>query len=397
MKRIVVLCDGTWNRSDAANPTNVVRLARALAPVGADGVVQVPIYIEGVGTGRGVTRLARWSDKVLGGALGWGLMDNVVEAYRHIVFLHEPQDEIYLFGFSRGAFTARSLAGFIRSTGIIDRDRLWLLPEAVARYRRRDDPKTHPDHVESFHFRSRMSLRGVTSPKEAEHRAAENMPEAPLVNIAYLGVWDTVGALGVPNHLLVAPLLNRRKYAFHNTKLSRLVHSARHAIALDERRASFAPTRWTLADEVLPFSEGPDARYQERFFLGDHGSVGGGGDILDLSSIALNWMIDGAQAAGLTFDPVERQAVQRQMNPMGPLHNFSQPRKGLGNWITNLRPVDRTGPARMEELHASVTTRWAGKTTKSRYRPGSLKRVETELAAAFGSQRPRDGMDRDFA
>ena len=382
MKRIVILCDGTWNNSDAKDPTNVVRLARALRPQDDDGVVQVPIYIEGVGSGRGVTRLARWSDKVLGGVLGWGLMDNVIEAYRHLVFLYEPDDEIYIFGFSRGAFTARSLAGFVRSTGIIGRDFLDQLPEAVARYRTRGDKTTFPDSIESFHFRSRVSLRVVTSEKEAEHRKRENMPDAPMVQLAYLGVWDTVGALGVPKQLRLMRMLTGGKYAFHNTKLSRMVKSARHAIALDERRRTFEPTRWTLSDELKPLSIGDDALYQEKFFLGDHGSVGGGGDIRDLSSIALEWIIEGAATAKLAFEPSALDSIRKDQDPNGPLHNFKEPRTGLSEWITRRNPVDRKGPDRIEELHGSVHMRWAQDATASKpYRPGSLKRVDTQLAA----------------
>ena len=384
MKRIVILCDGTWNRSDAAHPTNVVRLARAMAPVARDGIVQVPIYVEGVGSGRGVTRLARWTDRILGGALGWGLMDNVIEAYRHLVFLHEPEDEIFLFGFSRGAFTARSLAGFVRSTGILDRDRLHLLPEAIARYRRRDDRTATPGSEESHEFRARMSLRVVTSPEEAAYRRAQDMPEAPLVRLAYMGVWDTVGTMGVPRHLALAPLLNGRSYAFHDAELSRLVRRARHAIALDERRRAFEPTRWTNLAELNDGREGDDVPYQERFFAGDHGSVGGGGDIRDLSSIALDWIVAGAVEAGLDFDARALDWIRAEQDPTGPLHNFRVPRGGLIERLMRMRGADREGPSRLSELHLSVHRRWTmeAKSAGFRpYRPGSLKRLERDLAA----------------
>jgi uncharacterized protein (DUF2235 family) len=109
MKRIVVLCDGTWNSSDSQTPTNVVRFGQAMQRCDELGVIQVPIYIQGVGTGEGPTKLSRKLDSALGGALGWGLMDNIEEAYRHLIFIYEPGDEIYILGFSRGAYTARSL------------------------------------------------------------------------------------------------------------------------------------------------------------------------------------------------------------------------------------------------------------------------------------------------
>ena len=384
MKRIVILCDGTWNRSEAPNPTNVVRLARALRPVADDGVVQLPIYLAGVGNGQGVTWLSRLSDRVLGGAFGWGLMDNVIAAYRHLVFLYEPGDEIFVFGFSRGAFTARSLVGFLRSTGIIDRDRMHLLPEADARYRKRRDPRTHPNSSQSHEFRARLSLRVVTGQPEADWRLIEGMPEAPRLGVAYLGVWDTVGALGVPRHLALAPLLNGDSYGFHDTDLSSLVGSARHAIALDERRPAFEPARWSNLDRLNGDRRGADAPYQERFFAGDHGSVGGGGDILELSSIALDWIAEGARAAGLDLDPREMAQIRKAQNPYGPLHNFSVRRAGIGEWLTRLREQDRAGPERVEELHESVHRRWTAEAKSAGfrpYRPGSLRRIEADLTA----------------
>ncbi|SLN74567.1 hypothetical protein ROJ8625_04062 [Roseivivax jejudonensis] len=204
MKRIVILCDGTWNRSDSKTPTNVVQLGQAVAPVATDGTVHVPIYIQGVGTGEGVTRLSRKLDAVLGGAFGWGLLDNIAEAYRHLVFLYKPGDEIYIFGFSRGAYTARSLTGFIRSTGIVNRDSLNLIPEAISRYRTLDQPKrTHPSSNASHDFRARLSPRVVTREVETDWRSAKGMPDVPRLRINFLGVWDSVGALGVPAHIPV--------------------------------------------------------------------------------------------------------------------------------------------------------------------------------------------------
>jgi len=144
MKRIAIFCDGTWNRLAAPNPTHVARLARAVTPSAADGATQLVYYQQGVGTGRGTNGLARKMDKFLGGALGWGLDDNIVEAYRNLVFWYEPGDEIFVFGFSRGAYTARSLAGLIRTAGIPPRAHLPRLQEAVEIYRARG-PDTHPD------------------------------------------------------------------------------------------------------------------------------------------------------------------------------------------------------------------------------------------------------------
>lgn len=384
MKRIVILCDGTWNRSDSRTPTNVVKLAQALLPLDSAGVVQVPIYIQGVGTGEGVTKLSRKLDALFGGAFGWGLLENIEEAYRHLVFLYEPGDELYIFGFSRGAYTARSLTGFIRSTGIVNRDALDRIPEALRRYRTLDDPeRTHPNSEESHAFRAEVSPRVVTSSKEADWRRLKGLPPAPLLRVAFLGVWDSVGALGVPAHIPLLGELAKRRYRFHDANLSSLVKSARHAVALDERRRSFDPTRWTNVAELNAEAPDPTSEpYQELFFAGDHGSVGGGGDIVDLSNIALRWLIEGAQEAGLAFDPIRVAAFQAHENPLGPLRNSTVPPRGLADWLTRLFPRDRTGPASTRELHPSVVQRWAALPDRegaTPYRPGSLAVISAEL------------------
>lgn len=385
MKRIVILCDGTWNRSDSETPTNVVRFAQVLRSIDHVGIVQVPIYIQGVGTGRGSSWFSRTSDTLLGGGLGWGLMDNLEEAYRHLVFLYEPSDEIHILGFSRGAYTARSLAGFIRSTGIIGRDALHRLPEAIARYRTMDDETTHPSSEESHAFRADISPHVVTSAAELAWRATHHpaQPTPHLLEVSYLGVWDSVGALGIPAHVPVLGRITARKYRFHDASLSSMVKSARHAVALDERRRTFPPTRW---DNIAKLNAGHAGTlpYQELFFAGDHGSIGGGGDITALSSIGLRWIVEGAQDAGLVFDVSHLERIREEEDPMGPLNNTSKKPGGVFNYLMTRNAVDRQGPTRMEELHPSVLTRWAFETkdmTFEPYRPGSLERVQTELAA----------------
>lgn len=108
MKRIVILCDGTWNKVDSLYPTNVVRLAQAMQSVDHVGVTQVPIYVQGVGTGKGVTAFSRWSDKYLGGMFGCGLLDNVAAAYQHLVFSMSQAMRFIFSGFPE-ALTPRAL------------------------------------------------------------------------------------------------------------------------------------------------------------------------------------------------------------------------------------------------------------------------------------------------
>ncbi|UWQ21066.1 DUF2235 domain-containing protein [Jannaschia sp. W003] len=404
MKRIVILCDGTWNSPDMTHPTNVVRLARALAPEArdADGtpVAQVPIYLEGVGTGRrGVTRTTRLVDRVLGGTMGMGLLDTVAEAYRHLVFLHEPGDEVFVFGYSRGAFTARSLVGLIRHAGLIERSEMHRLPEVSRRYAARSrDPdearqaanalrRAETGRRVSVDARDRDRLRALAGgggPDAARAaRALAATRDAVPMRIAFLGVWDTVGALGVPGWFTAAPLLNRR-HQFHDTALSELVLSARHAVALDERRRSFAPTLWSN----LHIRNGArvGTPYREWWFAGDHGAVGGGGEITALSALALLWLMEGAEAAGLRFAPGACEAIAAEADPFGPLRNSAAPAGGPVAAMMRRFGRDRAGPAVVEGLHPSVRRRWAraGDPPDWPYRPGSLARLRAALDAPEG-------------
>jgi uncharacterized protein (DUF2235 family) len=289
-----------------------------------------------------------------------------------------------VFGFSRGAYTARSLAGLIRSTGIIGRDALDRMPEAVARYRSRQED-THPNRDASHAFRADISPRVVTSRAEAEWRAARGLPEAPRLRIAFLGVWDTVGALGVPADLLGLRRLTARHYRFHDAELSSLVRSARHAVALDERRRTFEPTLWQNVPELnAEADDGGPPPYRQIWFAGEHGAVGGGGDLRDLSSIALAWMVEGAQSAGLAFDPEQLDALRAEQNELGPLSGASAPGRGLVNRITRLRLQDREGPERFDDLHPAVYRRWSARPADGSgppYRPGSLARIEGQILA----------------
>lgn len=387
MKRIVILCDGTWNRSDSDTPTNVVRFAQALRPTDADEVRQVAFYVQGVGTGRGPTPALRQLDSWLGGAFGHGLMENIEEAYRHLLFNYEVGDEIHIVGFSRGAYTARSLTGLIRSTGLIGRGQMHRIREAIERYRTLGDERTHPNHEASHRFRADISPAVATSPAEMSWRENRGLPTGHLLRIAYLGVWDSVGALGVPAFIPVLGPRSARRHRFHDANLSSMVRSARHAVALDERRKSFAPTRWdNVAELNAEVENGGPPPYQEQFFPGDHGSVGGGGDITELSSIGLAWIIEGAQAAGLAFDAERLAQIGSEQNPMGPLRNTTTKPTGFSNWLMRRNPEDRQGPTSLSELHSSTMLRWSGEAKSEGfepYRPRSLSRVHRQLAANF--------------
>ena len=271
MKRLIICCDGTWNRPDqlsdgVAAPPNVAKLALAVAEKDAEGNRQCLHYQPGVGTRR--------REKLLGGGLGVGLSRNVQECYRFLVDHYEPNDELYLFGFSRGAFTARSTVGLIRNAGILRREHRHRIEEAYKLYRDPDKDK---------------APKGIAA--ELFRRSYSHDP----IYVHFIGVWDTVGALGIPIDGFRPPVLSKR-WTFHDTKLSSYVRNAYHAIAIDERRKPFRPTLWERGKD-------DDQPLEQVWFAGVHCDVGGGYADPSLSEIPLLWMIDKASACDLSFRP----------------------------------------------------------------------------------------------
>jgi uncharacterized protein (DUF2235 family) len=269
-KRLIVCCDGTWNVPDQTSdgracPTNITKIALSVAPADAAGVEQRMYYHPGVG-------VSRW-DHLRGGAFGAGLSRNVIDAYRFLVESYEPGDDIYLFGFSRGAFTARSTAGLIRNSGILRRDQIDRIHEAYALYRART---AHPRGVEATLFRRSYSHD---------------------VGIRFVAVFDTVGALGIPDlGFGIARLFNRR-YRFHDTELSTRVAAAFQALAIDEHRRPFRPSVWTQQADA----QGQEV--EQVWFSGVHCNIGGGYPDSSLSDIALLWIAEKARRHGIEFRP----------------------------------------------------------------------------------------------
>lgn len=361
MKRIVILCDGTWNRSDATHPTNVMRMARAIRRSAAMGAAQQVIYVAGVGSGRGTNVISRWADRLTGGAFGMGLSRNIEEAYWHLAFNYEPGDAIYIFGFSRGAFTARSLAGLIRSAGIPTQDQMWRIPEAMKSYQARGaDGK--PDAPGPLAFRAGFSPLVATS--EADQAARSE--SCHLLKIAYLGIWDTVGSLGVPNQLFFSRFVNWR-YRFHDQALSSSVAAARHAVSVDERRRNFMPTLWDNLDRL---NEGHVTRpYRQEWFPGDHGAVGGGGNLRDMPDATLAWIAKGAVRAGLALDEPVLDDMTDQANALGALTSSDNP-PGLLTRLMRLWSKDRDAPESATDLSPQAIERMA---KDDDYRPKTLE------------------------
>jgi uncharacterized protein (DUF2235 family) len=388
VKRLVFCFDGSWNRLDADCPTNVVLVAESVRPTAKDGTVQVVYYDEGVGTAK--------RDKFRGGIFGMGLLTNLREAYRFLIFNYEPGDEIFVFGFSRGAFSARSFAGFIRHAGILDINSASQIDKALNLYKAAL-LKDGDDHPSTMRFRADYSSKVCVSEHDRQWRCINvegfNRDAVSILKIKYLGVWDTVGALGWPNMIPGAKWLNR-KLGFHDVKLTSKVQSARHALALDEKRKPFRPTVWNNVAE-LNADDGRDhysaeARYQQRWFPGVHGAVGGGGESRALSDGALSWILAGARRAGLEVNTLSSSRIyETQPNPAGPLQNEpSRPwhDRGLIGGIKHLFiDEDRDGPRELNDVSASARWRWYAQADqlpeRGLYRPPSLKQVADDLEA----------------
>jgi len=289
-KKLVIFCDGTWNEPTKRG-TNVVRMLQATDFIDADGNPQIAHYIAGVGT--------RKDEKVIGGAFGFGISDNIKDAYAFIVSNYEVGDEIYLFGFSRGAYTARSIAGLVHNLGVLRRWNLPLVSIAYDHYKDKTE-EWRPSGAASQKFREEYCYPYPTK-------------------IRFLGVWDTVGALGAPYGEILGRLIDKLfKTNFHDVKLSASVDAAYHALAADERRWPFRPTPITLTDyhrERNAASSFP--LYAERWFPGVHSNVGGGYQEHGLSDYALVWMAERAAENGLKLlhFPDVKFSVDRPFGP----------------------------------------------------------------------------------
>nr|POE64849.1 uncharacterized protein CFP56_69541 [Quercus suber] len=317
-KKLIVCCDGTWKNSASSlvtgssllpgwsfffpaknpveqTPTNVTRISRAIKPVDRQQRSQIVYYQAGIGTEGGIL------SRAIAGAIGQGLAQNVREAYSFIALNYVEGDEVYLIGFSRGAYTARSVAGLIGDFGLLTRDGLdhflnifndWE-NSGRANYRSalmQDDA--------SFSIKADVTdIKAWTSAYKTELRRIGYAMQQD-VPIQAVGVWETVGALGIP----LNPFLQRlglpwhiRPYRFFDTALSSTIKHAFQALALDEHRAAYYPAVW---EKPSPFS----TTLKQTWFPGVHSGVGGGYADAGLSTITLAWMMS-QLSTFIDFDP----------------------------------------------------------------------------------------------
>jgi len=328
-KRIVICADGTWNRPEKDLkkdfPTNVLKLARAIKPFGEDKIPQQVFYDWGVGS---------YYDPVIGGATGRGLNKNIMDDYRYIVQNFSSGDELYLFGFSRGAYTVRCLCGLINNCGIVKRKDASLIQKAFNHYKRNGASYT-PEGKESIKFRNKHS-----------HESRE---------VKFVGVWDTVGAMGIPISFLG---LFDDKDEFYDTKIGKNIRIARHAMAIDEHRSDFEPTIWRHRQNM---------DLKQVWFAGAHADIGGSYKLdkngAVLADNALGWIIREARNSGLTIEKHLKPMVNE--SPMAKIHNsrrsFYRVKKPY------FRKIDHgMGPVM---IHKSVKLRWE---KDPKYRPANL-------------------------
>jgi uncharacterized protein (DUF2235 family) len=283
MKNIIFCADGTWNHPDQMQDglpadTNVYKFFKAL-PMTAE---QLPLYDDGVGA-QGTP-----IDRLLGGAIGDGLFAKIKDGYTQIAHSYQEGDQIFLFGFSRGAYTARALAGMIAVCGL-------------------------PDSTKFSGQATEAAFQAYRTPTNRQVLLAALAADYGNrdVEIAVVGVWDTVGALGIPGCVFEG--LDEQIYGFLSLTLHPNVHAAYHAVSIDERRAEFAATLW-----MPPLAPGQEL--DQVWFAGVHGDVGGGYGETGLSDITLGWMMQKARAKGVSFDP----DVWAHYSTLDPKHALDQ-------------------------------------------------------------------------
>ena len=324
-KQIIFCADGTWNGPgdspdtsdiDGAiqqdpvlneDVTNVVKLfvnlrgqvtaesqalhneTEMVCKDAGGNVLQVAKYLHGVGDSKNIAM------KVLGGVFGVGVITRIVRGYTYISRNYEPGDSIHITGFSRGAYTARALAGMIARVGLLNNKSFDANNKDEA-YRRGYEAWIRAKGIsfEGKGFLSNLLNTVVQLAEGVVNRVSlEPTDFVTGVRMRSVGVWDTVGAMGVPEYIKGA---RRDLFTFVDDKLSPLVDRGFHAMALDEMRRDFPVERWDA-----------DPRIEEVWFIGAHSDVGGGYPASEcgLSDIALNWMMLKLQSVGvLLADPL---------------------------------------------------------------------------------------------
>ncbi len=338
-KNIIVCCDGTGNEVEG-NLSNVLKLFR-ISQKNADQRLFYSPGIGTIGTADNWTRLKQDTRSVFELATGYGLDNDILAAYRFISQQYEVSDQIFLFGFSRGAYTVRALGGFIHMVGLLPPDQLNVANYGLTAYKRSSEAN---DFSIAWNFSRVIGGRRVT--------------------IKFIGVWDTVASVLVPRPDRVIPTLLTLPY----TRTNPSVQIFRHATAIDERRRMFRLNRWInpqpfVANPFDPAAPKVDQDIKQVWFAGSHSDVGGGYPETQsgLSKYPLAWMIDEAIAHGLKINAAMRNNLV-----------LGEPRAGGKNVYV--------APNACADVHPSLTPAWRA----IEYFPKSMKWNEWPRPNLFG-------------
>ncbi|KAI1878321.1 uncharacterized protein JN550_000503 [Neoarthrinium moseri] len=361
-------------------PSNVTRISRAFARTCSDGTFQIIYYQSGVGSRTGFV------DMIAGGAFGIGIAENIREAYSYICANYVDGDEIILVGFSRGAFTARSIAGIISDLGLLTREGMeYFYPvfkdmQNWMDYNYRDPfpelpfPNKPKGSNASSIYRERLVENKLS-------RVLQDGGAGELIKVKAIGVWDTVGSLGIPDIKFLSRLGIHRsteEFTWFNTSLSPKIDHAFHALAIDEKRGPFSPALW----ERLP---GQTTDLRQVWFPGSHTNIGGGCSDQGVANITLAWMMDQLSSVGVEFIPGTMNTLfarnvdyYKSLNPAG--------EKSSGT----VRPC--CGAIRLKPKYWATKEIYA---SNNPIRPWALHKIETVESALYdliGTHRRSPGM-----
>lgn len=356
-KNIILCSDGTGNSAIKGRGTNVFKLFEAVdltahrANCALDA--QLAFYDDGVGTSGNVLL------KAAGGAAGYGLKRNVKSLYRQLSRVYDEGDRIFLFGFSRGAFTVRTLAGLIGACGVLRGEEF-----ATARQLHQAVEETYDAYRARYDsLFTRAIGRALRWPDRCAAVDALQRRYAfrTGVRIRFIGVWDTVDAVGLP--FALAGFVNRVLYQFKfpTQDLGLHIDHACHALSIDDDRRAFEPVLW----------RGPDERLEQVWFSGAHSNVGGGYPKQGLSLVALDWMLAHAAGRGLRLQKADCELFRGHASVDDALYN---PRRGLGlfyRWAPrDVRAYCEKNGVMPPRIHLTVAERIAHATED--YAPGNI-------------------------
>ncbi|MCK1316008.1 MULTISPECIES: DUF2235 domain-containing protein [unclassified Bradyrhizobium] len=314
-KRLAVFLDGTWNSVDSN--TNVWRMRALCASKGRDGKPQLVYYSVGV-------------NGFLGGVFGQGLDENIRHAYEWLIENYNDGDEIYIFGFSRGAYTARALAGLIAIDGILKAGSPIGVSELFERYRKGDEESI-------WTLKDKEAAGDVAKLTEQERWL---LKYAQPTKIKVIGVWDTVGSVGLAAGNI--PGISRSSFDYLQTGLRLPILNGYHALAIDEHRNDFVPTLWDVHHPKDPKAiiaqPRPLSGVEQRWFVGAHANVGGGYETDLLAQAPLRWMMKKAESQGLSF----RSEVDLEGNSVVAPITDSYKLFGYGMYARFTRPLYRS-------------------------------------------------------